>query len=151
MSNVFSINQNYPTTNALLVTISDPQLYTIYIFKYSDWIVGRQNPLYSLAQSAVNPDGTWQGVFNPISQTYSEITLPETENDGSAASPYTVVAIQGTTSQSVIINLQVIAPAAVPPSLIAGPGITITGTFPDQTVSATDTPEDIAKLIQFFA
>jgi hypothetical protein len=156
-SDVFQIDQNYPTSNALLVTATNPQFYTVYIFRYSDWLTGKQSPIYAIAQSGVNSDGTWQGVFDSITQTFSAVTLPETEIDGTAVGPYTVVAIQqgyGTTYNPisvVILGLQVSAPATTPyilpvalggtgtsdPSLIAGTNITITGAWPDQTINST--------------
>ena len=132
---VFQINQDYPTPGFLLVPPPNPNLYTVYIFNYSDWVVGKQNPLYAIAQSAVNPNGTWLGVLDPISQTYSPITLAETAVNDSPAGPYTVVAISNV--NTVVLALQVIAPATTPTSLIAGPGILITGDWPDQTITAT--------------
>lgn len=151
LSNIFSIDQNYPTSNALLVPGPNQSSYTVYIFNYSDWVVGKNSPIYSIAQSAVNSDGTWVGVLDSISQVYYPITLSESASDGSNAGPYTVVAIS--LSSTILLALQVIAPAPVPPSLIAGTGITITGAWPDQTVSATGgsvDPEEIAKLVEFF-
>ena len=155
VSDVFTIDQNYPTTNFLLVPGPLQTSYRVYIFKYSDWVTGNRTPNFAIAQSAVNPDGTWRGVFDPITQTYSPITLPETEVDGSAVGSYTVVAIhQGLRTlpiSTIILGLQITAPATTPyilpvalggtgtatPSLIAGSNITITGAWPDQTVSST--------------
>lgn len=156
-ADVFSIDQNYPSTNFLLVPGPIPQSYTVYIFKYSDWALGNQSPNYAVAQSAVNSDGTWKGVFDPITQTYSAITLPETEVDGSPVGPYTVVAFRSIfatrfiPSSTIILGLQITAPATTPyilpvslggtgtsdPSLIAGANIIITGAWPDQTINST--------------
>lgn len=135
LSNVFQIDQNYPTSNFLLVPGPNQSLYTVFIFRYSDWIAGNQKSVYAIAQSGVNTDGTWQGIFDPLTQTYSPITLPETDLDGNPAAPYTVVAISPIAT--IILSLQVTAPSVVLPSLVAGSGIHITGLWPNQTVTAT--------------
>src|SRR5665213_239680 len=149
ISNVFTIDQNYPTSNALLVPGPNQSTYTVFIFNYSDWAVGNQDPIYAIAQSGVNTDGTWKGVFDPILQTYSPVTLSESSIDDTPAAYYTVVAISP--SAVIILGLQVVAPATTTyilpvvdggtgtdtPSLIAGANVIITGTWPDQTVAST--------------
>src|SRR5665213_3280964 len=141
VSDVFSIDQNYPTANALLVPGINRRLYTVFIFNYSDWSVGNQDPIYAIAQSGVNADGTWRGVFDPITQTYSPITLSESSIDDTPAAIYTVVAISKLST--IVLALQVVAPAitdyilpvvdggtgTATPSLIEGTNVTITGTW----------------------
>lgn len=157
-SDVFSIDHNYPTTNFLLVPGPSPQFYTVYIFKYSDWVAGRVTPNHAVAQTAINSNGTWKGILDPVTSTFSAITLPETEVDGTAIGPYTVVAIRRVfivrtqpLNDTIVLALQISAPATTPyilpvplggtgtatPSLIAGTNVTITGAWPDQTINAS--------------
>lgn len=127
---VFEVDENYPTTNALLVPGPNQSSYTIFIYNYSDWVLGNQSTLYSLAQSQVNTNGTWVGVFDPISQTYSPVTLPQLNIDETTAGPYTVVAFNGTGS-SIILALQINPTAPTPPgaSTVILPTITVTGNY----------------------
>lgn len=163
MSDIFQINENYPTANFLRVPGLTPQLYTVYIFKYSDWSVGKQNVNYALASSKVNTNGTWKGAFDPITSLYTSIYLPELEVDGTPIGSYTVVAMKsifGITARfgirpldCIVLGLQITAPVAVPyilpielggtgtttPALVPGTNITITGTWPNQTINSTAT------------
>jgi hypothetical protein len=108
---VFQIDQNYPTANALLVPGPNQSSYTVFVYNYSDWSLGNQSTLYAIAQSQVNSDGTWVGVFDPIDQSYSKVMLARLAIDGSIISPYTVVAINSTTT--IILALQLF-PAVTP-------------------------------------
>lgn len=109
---VFEIDQNYPTANALLVPGPNQSSYTVFVYNYSDWVLGNQSTLYAIAQSQVNSDGTWVGVFDPIDQSYSKVMLARFAVDGSINSPYTVVAINSTTT--IILALQL--PPGVTPT-----------------------------------
>lgn len=128
-SDIFQIDQNFPTSGALLVPGPNQSSYTVFIYKYSDWSTGNQDTLFAIAQSGVNSDGTWKGVFNPFDQTYSAVTLPETEIDGSGVAPYTVVAIN--TNTRIVLGLKIIAPIPSPPgaSSIILPTITVVASY----------------------
>jgi hypothetical protein len=73
-SSAITVNQNYPTTNALKVTqVSSPATYTLYIYFYTDWQIGNQATNYSVGQTGLNSDGTWinnivvvPGVYNIV-------------------------------------------------------------------------------------
>lgn len=132
---VFNIDQNYPTSNALLVPGPNQQSYTVFIFRYPDWAAGNQDTLFAVAQSGVNSDGTWKGVFDEIDQTYAPVTLSEAESDGSAAAPYSVIAISQ--RSKIVLGLQVIAPP-IPPDA-AGIVVLPTRTvFSSYTTANTD-------------
>jgi hypothetical protein len=147
-TDVFTINQNYPTPDALLVPGSNPESYTVFIYKYLDWSIGHQDTSFAIAQSDVNTDGTWKGVLDPYTQLYSPIILSTVEEDGSPASPFTVVAISYTTK--IVLGLKVAGPAPTPTGVgvtsldglegdltfVEGPGITITPSGSTITVSS---------------
>lgn len=71
-SSVVTINNNYPTSNALSVTERPhPNLYTLYIFMYSDWQIGNQSTSYAVGQTALNTDGSWVDSINVIPGAYT--------------------------------------------------------------------------------
>lgn len=105
---IFEIDENFPTANALLVPGPNQASYTIFIYKANDWFRGNQDTFFSLAQSGVRVDGTWFGVLDPISQTFSPITLPTVEPTGELVSPFTIVAISKTSK--IVLAQQVFAP-----------------------------------------
>jgi len=121
VSDVFTINENYPTADALLVPGPNQSSYTIFIYQYSDWLAGNQGTLYALAQSGVNSDGTWQGVLDPYQSTpgvpvYAPVQLPILTSDAAgnvAFLPFTVVAVSQT--NTIVLALEVNPPAYVPP------------------------------------
>lgn len=105
---IFELDQDYPTANALLVPGPNPQDRTVFVFNYADWQIGKIDTLYSVTQSAVNSDGTWIGVLDPLTGQFNKVTLPAVEVNGEVAFPYTVVAI-GPDDQ-IILNINVFAP-----------------------------------------
>lgn len=127
-ADVFELDENFPTANALLVPGPSAQSFTVFVYSFLDWSKGNQDTVYSIAQSGVNTDGTWLGVFDPFTQTYSPITLPDFADDGSTVPPYTVVAISP--SSTIVLNLQVIAPSPTPGAeTVILPTITVTGSY----------------------
>jgi hypothetical protein len=55
-----TLTQNYPTTNFLKVTqVSNPEEYTLYLFLYSDWQVGKQATSFSKGQTQLNSDAAF--------------------------------------------------------------------------------------------
>lgn len=105
---IFTIDENYPTANALLVPGPNADSYTIFIYRADDWFLGNQDTFFSLAQSGVRGDGTWLGVLDPVSQTFSPITLPTVESGGELIAPFTVVAISK--RSKIVLAQQVFAP-----------------------------------------
>ncbi len=126
VSDVFTIDENYPTADALLVPGPNQSSYMVFIYQYSDWIAGNQGTVYALAQSGVNSDGTWQGVLDPYQSTpgspvYTPVQLPILTSDAAgniAALPFTVVAVNG--NSTVVLGLQVNPPTYIPPIPTAG-------------------------------
>ena len=53
------LNQDYGGTGALLVTLSQPETYTLQVYQSSDWDQNRRVDAYALGSSAVNADGSW--------------------------------------------------------------------------------------------
>jgi len=69
-----ALNQDYPTTGALSVSEVDaPETYTLYVFQYSDWIIGNQASPYAVGQSGLNHDGSWISVVYVASGTYTVV------------------------------------------------------------------------------
>lgn len=135
VSDIFQIDQDFPTPNALLVPGPHPESFRIFIYRNTDWFLGRQDTSFALAQSDVNTDGTWKGVFDGITQTYSKVTLPETEDDGEPIEPFTVVAISS--DITIVLGVKVVAPTPVPPgaTVLILPTIEVDG---DYTTLITD-------------
>lgn len=58
-SDVVSLTQNTPTTNALQVTVPNPSTYTLYVYDSSDWATGNTDTFDALAFTQINSSGNW--------------------------------------------------------------------------------------------
>lgn len=83
-SNLVDITQDYPTTGALVSTVSNPQNYTLLFYMQSDWALGNTDQSYAVALTQLDASGNW---LTPI------LTL--------ASGTYTVVLMN--TSRSVLV------------------------------------------------
>src|SRR5208282_2827678 len=74
--NIAYLDQNYPTSDAMLVTIPNPTAYTIFAYNYSDWSLGRTDTLYAIGSSSVNSDGTWANQIPVVTPgTYTVVAV----------------------------------------------------------------------------
>jgi hypothetical protein len=72
--NIITLTQDYPTAGTLKVTqVRSPETFTLYVFLYSDWIVGNQSSIYAKGQTGLNPDGTWQDPICVLSGVYNAV------------------------------------------------------------------------------
>jgi len=70
-SEITILDENQGSPNALKVTqVSSPENYILYVFDSQDWQNGNQNVPYSLGQTGLNHNGTWQSKIEVLPGTY---------------------------------------------------------------------------------
>jgi hypothetical protein len=80
-STAIVLTQNTPTANALRVTVPNPQTYTLYVYRSSDWQTGATATVNAVASTQLDTSGNWiTGALTVISGTYHVII-----RDGSGA------------------------------------------------------------------
>ena len=73
-------SENQGAPNALKITqVTSPEKYVLYVFDSQDWQNGNQSVSYSLGQTGLNPNGTWQSKIEVMYGTYHIVIVGATQ------------------------------------------------------------------------
>jgi hypothetical protein len=74
------LDENQGAPNALKITqVTSPEKYVLYVFDSQDWQNGNQSVSYSLGQTGLNPNGTWQSKIEVMYGTYHIVIVGATQ------------------------------------------------------------------------
>jgi hypothetical protein len=72
---IYTVTQNTGGSNALQLTVSNPQNYVIYAFLSSNWIVGQNTANYAYGSTTTDTSGNWLESISLPAGTYHIVAL----------------------------------------------------------------------------
>lgn len=86
------LNQDYPTSGALVVSIPNAASYSVYAFRSADWDAMLRNPSYSAGFSALDNAGNWATPISVVDGTYTIVAIASDGTGSVVVRPYLHVA-----------------------------------------------------------